>query len=55
MTEYVDIETGEIITKEKFLKEYYKVNLTKKTEINGNYGTIKYTNECRSTRQTRCF
>ena len=30
MTEYVDIETGELITKTKFEKEYYKTNSTRK-------------------------
>lgn len=55
ITEYVDTETGELITKQKFEKEYYKINSTRKIEIHENYGTIKYINECRPTRQTRLF
>ena len=54
-TEYVDTETGEIINKEKYKKEYYKINSTKKIEIHENYGTIRYINECKPTRQKRLF
>ena len=52
-SEYIDIETGEIITKKIFEKEYHKLKTTRKIEILENYGIIKYLHECRCTRQTR--
>jgi hypothetical protein len=52
-TEWVDIETGELIPKHVAVREYYIINKTKKTEINENYGILKYTNECRPTKQQR--
>ena len=52
-TEFVDIETGEIIRKSVFEKEYYKIKINKKIQINGNNGTITYQYECRPTRQGR--
>lgn len=55
ISEHVDIETGEIITKKEFEKNYYKVGITKKTEINENNGIIKYTTESRRTNQTRIW
>jgi len=55
MTEYVDTETGEIITKENYKKNYYKINIVRKIEIHENYGTIRYINECKPTGQTRIF
>jgi len=51
-TEWVDIETGEIIPKNK-IKEYYKIKTTFKYKIDENSGTREYTNECRPIRQTR--
>jgi hypothetical protein len=55
ISEYVDIETGEIINKLKHSKEYYTIKKTKKIEIHENYGTIKYIYECRNKGQTRIF
>jgi hypothetical protein len=52
ISEWVDIETGEILAKE-IIKDYYKIQTTKKIEINGNQGIIKYTNECRNIKQQR--
>ena len=52
-TEWVDIETGELIAKNVALKEYYIINKTKKTELNENYKIIKYTNECRNRNQRK--
>jgi hypothetical protein len=54
-TEWVDIETGELIPKNVAVKKYYIVNKTKKTELNENYGILKYTNECRPTNQRELF
>lgn len=52
-SEYVDIDTGEIITKRKALRDYQILNKSKKVEINKNNGTglIRYTNECRKSIQ----
>jgi hypothetical protein len=52
ISEWVDIETGELLHKE-IIKDYYKIQTTKKIEINGNQGIIKYTNECRNIRQQK--
>lgn len=52
---YVDIETGEIITKSKFEREYYKIRSNKKTIINENHGIIKHTIECRRNGQQKLF
>lgn len=52
-TEWVDIETGEIISKDIAMNEYYVTNKTKKTELNENYGIIKYINECRRRNQQK--
>lgn len=54
-TEYVDIETGEMLPKNVAVREYYIINKTKKTELNENYGLIKYINECRRTKQQTLF
>lgn len=63
ISEYVDLETGEIITKNVFEKSYYKVRSSKKTIIEEviinqeklNYGTIKHTTECRRRNQRSLF
>lgn len=55
IVEYVDIETGEIISKSNFERNYYRIRSTKSTEIKEvkisneilNYGYVKYTSECR--------
>ena len=52
ISEWVDIETGEILHKQ-VIKDYYKINTKKTLEINENTGIIKYTNECRNIRQTK--
>lgn len=56
-TIYVDVETGEIISKSLKEREYITVKTNKTTELkeyqNGEkYGIIKHTNECRRNRQT---
>jgi hypothetical protein len=52
ISEWIDIETGEILHK-KVIKNYYKIKTIKKIEINENSGIIKYTNECRNINQQR--
>lgn len=52
VSDYVDIETGEIIKKNK---DYITIRKHKKVEINGNFGIIKYTHECEKTRQQKLF
>lgn len=61
ISEYVDLLTGEIITKSLYEREYYKIRTTKKVEIKEviikreikKYGYVKYTNECRKNQQLR--
>lgn len=56
ISEYVDITTGEIITKSEYEREYYKVKKPTKTiEYNEKYRIIRYTNECRKHEQTKLF
>jgi len=55
MTEYVDIETGELISKSEYEKNYYKIKNNKKIEITENHGIIKYITECRQHGQKRLF
>jgi hypothetical protein len=52
-SEFVDVDTGELINKKEFEKDYHKIQTTRKIEIKEDYGIIKYLHECRSTRQTR--
>jgi hypothetical protein len=52
ISEWIDVETGEILHKE-VIKNYYKIKTTKKIEINENQGIIKYTNECRNIGQRK--
>jgi len=56
--EIIDIETGEIITKQQARAEsYYVTKKYKITEFNQeeNYGTIKWCWECKKSTQTRLF
>lgn len=54
-SQYVDVDTGEILTK-KEVKENYKVIKTiKKIEHGTEYGYIKYTNECRKSTQGKLW
>lgn len=55
IAEYVDIETGELINKKEYKKNYYKIKINKKIEIKENHGIIKYITECKEHRQTRLF
>ena len=55
ISEYVDIETGELINRNQYEKDYYKIKITKKIEFNENNGITKYITECRRTKQTRLF
>lgn len=57
-SEYVDIETGEIIKKYQVeTKEYYITNKSLKYEFDEirKIGIRKYINECRTTGQTKLF
>lgn len=61
--EYIDIETGEIITKSMYKREYETLKKTKKVEIVEiiinqeiiKHGQIKWQNECVRRRQLRLF
>jgi hypothetical protein len=53
--EYVDIDTGEIISKAKAIREYNIIFKTKTTKVDGNKGEIKWRNECEISRQTKLF
>jgi len=53
VSEYVDMDTGEILEKKIFTKEYYKVKTIKKIEINENNGIRKYIHECKHRGQGR--
>lgn len=58
VSEYVDIETGELIPKSEIENGiYYIKNKTKSHEINEqqNYGIRKFINECKRTGQTKLF
>lgn len=54
-TEYVDVETGEVITKSLAEREYIKKRSTKFTIIQNNNGTIKWITECERNRQQKLF
>lgn len=53
--EYVDRDTGEIISKAKAKREYNEIFKTNKTKIDGNKGENKITIECEKSRQIRLF
>lgn len=53
-TEYVDIETGEVINN-KEVKNYIIINKKKHVKFENNAGTITWTNECRKSKQGRLF
>ena len=55
ISEYVDIETGELITKSKYEREYYMIKKTKKVTENDKYRIITFTNECRPKGQTKLW
>lgn len=55
VSEYVDIETGEIITKSLYEREYIIIRKTKKYEDSGNYNIAKWVNECRRHGQTKLW
>lgn len=57
-TEYVDIDTGEIITKKQQEKEYIIIKTKKHVKINNenNIARVRYTNECTKTgKQKKLF
>lgn len=63
-TEYVDLQTGEVISKSLYEREYYRVRSSKpKYEIKEviinneiiKKGVIKYVTECRRKNQTRIW
>lgn len=53
-TVYVDVETGEIIEKEKVTKKIYTVLKTTK-KLNYERKRIEWTNECERNRQQSLF
>lgn len=53
ISEYVDIDTGEIISKNQYEREYYKIKTTKTYENDESKTIIRYTSECRNRNQTR--
>ena len=55
MSEYVDNETGELISKSLVEREYIIIKKSKKYEINGSNGIIKWLNECERNRQKKLF
>lgn len=55
VSEYVDISTGELLSRKEVEKNYYKLMTIRKVEITENHGIIKYITECRKTGQTRLF
>lgn len=54
---YVDIQSGEELTKHRAKTEYIIINKTKRTIINGNKtrGCIEVTNECIRQQQGKLF
>lgn len=56
-TIYVDIETGEIITKEEAKKNYNVVKTTKVSKLNPNktHGTTEFTRQCRKKQQGKLW
>lgn len=56
LTEYVDVETGEILTKSEKERSYYTTGKShKKIEENGNYRIKKYIYECRRNGQQKLW
>lgn len=57
VVEYVDIETGELISKSLKERKYYVIRKTKKVEVYEyqGYGITKWTAECRRNGQQRLF
>lgn len=52
ITEYVDISTGEIISKNEYQRKGYKtIKISKTIKIEKNNGIIKYSRECEKNRQ----
>lgn len=52
-TTYVDKDTGEIISKSVFQREYIKQHTVTKTELHENYGIIRHTTVASKNRQTK--
>lgn len=53
VAEYIDRETGEIISKSLYEREYIKIKTIIKTEINEYYGIRNYQIECEKSKQTK--
>ena len=52
ITEYIDISTGEIISKSEYEREkYITIKINKTYKINKDNGIIKYSRECEKNRQ----
>lgn len=56
-TKWVDLDTGEEITKHNAQSNYIKIKTVKNAKINDikTRGHIEYINECRKSRQTKLF
>lgn len=59
-TQYVDLETGEVLTKKIATRDYKTINITKKVKVYGNNtnhacGYITWIHECRPTKQGKLF
>lgn len=53
VSEYVDIDTGEMISKEKRKNEYRIINKIISYENRNGYNIKRTTNECRKSEQTK--
>lgn len=54
-SEYVDIDTGEQLTKEEVIKQYIIIKKRKHSEKYKSTGVTTITNECRRTNQGKLF
>jgi len=50
---YVDVSTGEIITKINAMSNYIRLRCTKKYYESGSYNIREYTHECERSRQIK--
>lgn len=56
ISEYVDIDTGEVLDKKMATsKQYIIIKKTKKHEVNNTTGTVYIINECRKSGQIELF
>lgn len=55
VSEFVDEETGELLSRKEVEKNYHKLKTDRSVEITDTHGIIKYITRCKHTRQTRLF